>query len=133
MISKIYKHVKQGTLFYEAYRLTSRQLYKNRYFKNLHPLDQPLWLPTEFLQMTMSSTVAWRQYFGCIKQCFKPKDKESYIVTGKIIPKLMLVEKHPTIHFISQVANGCDPLETSRFLDLTAGKKSLDALLMAIR
>jgi hypothetical protein len=95
----------------------------NESLKSLHPDNEPLWLPTKWLESEMSGKIAWRGLFGFLKIPFDPSATPNVIVKGKIIPFVTPVSGHRTIRFIDELSRGIAPLDTAFWREIEMGAK----------
>jgi hypothetical protein len=84
--------------------------------------NEPIWLPTAWLETEMSSKVAWRQLWGPVELPFKPAENNG-VVRGKIRPLLKPVKEHKTIIFIDQLFRGIAPLDTTLWHKIESGER----------
>jgi len=89
--------------------------------ESFHPNNQPLWLPTKWLESEMSGKIAWRKLFGFLKLPFDPSTTRNVVVKGKIIPFVTPVSRHRTIRFIDELSQGIAPLDTAFWREIEMG------------
>src|SRR5215207_2750168 len=90
--------------------------------EKLSGINEPIWLPTAWLETEMSSKVAWRKLWGPLELPFIPGENNG-VVRGRIRPLLEPVKDHDTIIFVDELFRGVAPLDTTLWRKVELGKR----------